>query len=103
MHVDRNGERLQRGADDDDGRNRVEEAADDQENERDEEAGPDQSEMPCSDVLEQRLGDLEVGQQPAEYRRSSDAEQRDGSELAGFEKRRPQMVPVNLAEKKDRQ
>ena len=67
MHVDRRRERLQRRADDDDRGDRVEEAADDQEHERDEEADTDEPQAPGRHVLEQRLRDLEVGEQPSEH------------------------------------
>src|SRR5207245_8573589 len=99
--IDRRRERLQRRADDDDGRNRIEETADDQEYERNEETDADQAEMPRRDVLEQRLGNLKVGQQPAEHRRRADTEQRDGRELAGLEKRGPQMMPIHLPVEED--
>src|SRR5439155_19635255 len=102
MHVDRNRERLQRRADDDDGWNRIEETADHQEHARNEETGPDQAEMPRRDVFEKRPRNLEVGEQPAEDRGRAHAEQRDCRELAGLEKRGPEMMPVHLAVEEDR-
>jgi hypothetical protein len=78
-------QRLQHGADDDDRRDRVEEAAHDQEDEGDEEADADRAHAPGRDVGQQRLRDLVIGQQPAEGAGGADAEQRD----------RPASLPVS--------
>ncbi len=64
---------------------------------------PIDAEAPRRDVLEQRLRNLEVGEQPAEDRRRADAEERDGRQLAGFEQRVPELVPVHLAVEAERQ
>ena len=67
MHVDRRGQRLQRRADDDDRRNRVEEAADDEEHERDEEADADEARGPTTS--RSRAAPSESGSRRAASRR----------------------------------
>ena len=74
MQIDRARQRLEHGADDDDGGNRVEKTADHQEHEGNEEADPDRAEAPGGNVGQEGLRDLVVGEQPPECAGRADAE-----------------------------
>ena len=52
---------------------------------------------PCPPRYAQPLRDLVIGEQPAEYRRGANAEECDGGELAGLEKRRPELLASHFA------
>ena len=80
----RPGERFERGADDDDRRDRIEKTTDDQEYERDEKSNLGNPHPPGADIGQQRARDLVVGEHPTESRGGVDAEQRHRGQSAGL-------------------
>src|SRR5947209_12741537 len=85
MKVNRFRQRLENGTDDDDRRNRIEEAAHYQKAERNEESGPDRTHAPGRDVGQQFLWDPVISQQPTERTCGAHAEQRDPGQTPGVE------------------